>query len=47
MTGLALDRTETRSSFHEATAWQRLKLNRNWLSFWFMLPAAAFLILFL
>jgi multiple sugar transport system permease protein len=47
MTGLVLDRTETRSSFHEATAWQRLKLNRNWLSFWFMLPAAAFLILFL
>jgi multiple sugar transport system permease protein len=31
----------------EATAWGRLKVNRNWLSFWFMLPAAAFLILFL
>jgi len=29
------------------TAWGRLKMNRNWLSFWFMLPAAAFLILFL
>src|SRR4249919_3281213 len=29
------------------TAWDRLKVNRNWLSFWFMLPAAAFLILFL
>jgi multiple sugar transport system permease protein len=29
------------------TAWDRLKTNRNWLSFWFMLPAAAFLILFL
>ena len=25
----------------------RLKTNRNWLGFWFMLPAAAFLILFL
>ena len=25
----------------------RLKVNRNWLGFWFMLPAAAFLVLFL
>jgi multiple sugar transport system permease protein len=31
----------------DATAWERLKTNREWLSFWFMLPAAAFLILFL
>ena len=31
----------------EVTAWDRLKTNRNWLSIWFMLPAAAFLILFL
>jgi multiple sugar transport system permease protein len=31
----------------EATAWGRLRVNRNWLSFWFMLPAAAFLVLFL
>lgn len=29
------------------TAWDRLKTNRNWLSMWFMMPAAAFLILFL
>ena len=29
------------------TAWDRLKVNRNWLAAWFMLPAAAFLILFL
>ncbi len=28
-------------------AWERLMMNRNWLGFWFMLPAAAFLILFL
>jgi multiple sugar transport system permease protein len=27
--------------------WDRLKTNRSWLSAWFMLPAAAFLILFL
>ncbi len=31
----------------EITAWDRLKVNRNWLGFWFMVPAAAFLILFL
>jgi multiple sugar transport system permease protein len=27
--------------------WARLKVNRNWLGFWFMVPAAAFLLLFL
>jgi multiple sugar transport system permease protein len=27
--------------------WMQIKANRNWLGFWFMLPAAAFLILFL
>ncbi|KQU52629.1 ABC transporter permease [Bosea sp. Leaf344] len=31
----------------EITAWDRLKVNRNWLGFWFMVPAMAFLILFL
>jgi multiple sugar transport system permease protein len=31
----------------EPSAWQRLKTDHNWLGFWFMLPAAAFLILFL
>ncbi len=30
-----------------ATTWQRLSTNRNWLAMWFMMPAAAFLILFL
>jgi multiple sugar transport system permease protein len=29
------------------TAWGRLQTNRNWLGFWFMLPAAAILLLFL
>lgn len=29
------------------SAWTRLKYNRNWLGFWFMLPAAGFLIFFL
>ncbi len=28
-------------------SWSRLKHNRNWVGFWFMLPAAAFLLLFL
>ena len=27
--------------------WERLRNNRNWLGFWFMLPAMAFLVLFL
>jgi multiple sugar transport system permease protein len=31
----------------EPTAWERLKVNRNWLGFWFMAPAMAFLLLFL
>ena len=31
----------------EPTAWERLKVNRNWLGFWFMMPAMAFLLLFL
>jgi multiple sugar transport system permease protein len=30
-----------------ASAWARLNANRNWLGLWFMMPAAAFLILFL
>jgi multiple sugar transport system permease protein len=29
------------------SAWSRLKVNRDWLGLWFMLPAAGFLILFL
>jgi multiple sugar transport system permease protein len=31
----------------DMSAWARLKVNRNWLGFWFMLPAMAFLVLFL
>jgi multiple sugar transport system permease protein len=29
------------------TSWDRLKVNRQWLGFWFMVPAIAFLVLFL
>jgi multiple sugar transport system permease protein len=45
MTDLAV--RATRRPSRETTAWDRLKVNRGWLSFWFMLPAAAFLVLFL
>jgi multiple sugar transport system permease protein len=31
----------------EITAWDRLRVNRNWLGFWFMVPAMAFLLFFL
>jgi len=31
----------------DVATWDRLKTNKNWLAIWFMLPAAAFLILFL
>jgi len=52
MAEIVLKRSETnRSQARQApramTAWDRVKANRNWLGFWFMLPAAAFLILFL
>ena len=36
-----------RQALRHVTAWDRLKVNRNWLGFWFMLPAAAILVLFL
>ena len=45
MAEIALD--NRKAALREATAWDRLKTNNNWLSIWFMLPAAAFLILFL
>lgn len=43
MTDFAISKAPPR----EVRAWDRLKTNRNWLAIWFMLPAAAFLILFL
>src|SRR5215213_11538764 len=45
MTDAALDKAKP--ILRQPGAWDRLKVNRNWLSIWFMLPAAAFLILFL
>jgi multiple sugar transport system permease protein len=47
MTEAVLSQTTIKPAPREITAWDRLKVNRNWLGFWFMLPAAAFLILFL
>ena len=34
-------------AIRDVTAWDQLKTDRNWLGFWFMMPAVAFLILFL
>jgi multiple sugar transport system permease protein len=39
--------SSARAQPREITAWDRLKVNRDWLGFWFMLPAVGFLILFL
>jgi multiple sugar transport system permease protein len=47
MTDIPLSSTIPTAAPREAGAWSRLKTNRQWLGFWFMLPAAAFLILFL
>lgn len=47
MADIALTPQAAKSQMREATSWDRLKHNRNWLGFWFMLPAMGFLILFL
>jgi multiple sugar transport system permease protein len=47
MAEAALYRPAQGVSAREVSAWDRLKVNRNWLGIWFMLPAAAILILFL
>ena len=44
---IALDQNRAKPAYAEVTTWDRLKTNKNWLAIWFMLPAAAFLILFL
>src|SRR5581483_9436499 len=46
MADVALKSPASRAALGEPGAWSQLKTNRNWLGFWFMLPAAAFLILF-
>jgi len=47
MAETALYRPAQRVAVREVSAWDRLKVNRNWLGLWFMLPAAAILIMFL
>lgn len=47
MADVALEQTGLKRLVREITAWDRLKVNREWLGFWFMVPAAGFLILFL
>ena len=37
----------TAATHHEPVTWERLKRDRNWLGFWFMMPAMGFLLLFL
>ncbi|MCI4663837.1 MAG: sugar ABC transporter permease [Neomegalonema sp.] len=46
MASTAIDQSAAQSA-DDRSAWARLQTNRNWLGFWFMLPAAAFLLLFL
>jgi multiple sugar transport system permease protein len=38
---------QTGTPIVDVRPWDRLKVNRDWLGLWFMLPAAAFLLLFL
>jgi multiple sugar transport system permease protein len=47
MADIALQPRVAKPQIREATAWDQLRTNRNWLGFWFMLPAMAFLIFFL
>jgi multiple sugar transport system permease protein len=47
MAEIALGRNARNANAALTTTWSRLKADRNWLGFWFMLPAAGFLVLFL
>jgi multiple sugar transport system permease protein len=48
MAEVALKPASTRAgTLGHVTPWDRLKVDRNWLGCWFMLPAAAILVLFL
>src|SRR5947208_8963398 len=47
MADLALKHPIAARPIHDVSAWDRLKVNRNWIALWFMLPAAAFLLVFL
>src|SRR3954452_14058285 len=47
MADIAIAPRAAKAQIREATAWDQLKHNKDWLAIWFMLPAMAFLILFL
>jgi multiple sugar transport system permease protein len=47
MADIAIQPKASQTAPRALELWSRLKVNRNWLGFWFMLPAMAFLILFL
>jgi multiple sugar transport system permease protein len=47
MADIALQHRTARRPIREATRWDLIKANRNFLGFWFMLPAMVFLVLFL
>src|SRR4030081_2088960 len=47
MADIALQPRTARREIREATAWDQIRTNKNWLGFWFMLPAMGFLIFFL
>jgi multiple sugar transport system permease protein len=47
MADIAIAPVKAKPQIREATSWDQLKHNKNWLAIWFMLPAMAFLILFL
>ncbi len=47
MSDIAADLRLAKQPARDIGAWDRLKVNRNWLGAWYMLPTAAFLILFL
>src|SRR6266568_96080 len=47
MADLALKHAIAGGPIRDVSAWDRLKVNRDWLALWFMLPTAAFLLLFL
>ena len=47
MADIALQPRMAKPQIREATTWDQLKSNRDWLGFWFMLPAMEFLIIFL
>src|SRR6266446_10899382 len=47
MVDLALKPAIAGRPVRDVSAWDRLKVNRDWLGLWFMLPTAAFLLLFL